>query len=144
MDNLNPVFVTEINMDYLFESQQNMLVEVYDCDDATTIGNLSKQDFVGSFEFMLGKAVSSRNQTLTNDLKNPLRKNAGRITLSVSEKKSDYGKNVASFQVTASGGKLMQNCFMTINKENKGGQWKPVYKSATTGNVGGQYKFNNI
>jgi hypothetical protein len=62
MDNLNPVFVTEINMDYLFESQQNMLVEVYDCDDATTIANLKKQDFVGSFEFHLGKAVSARNQ----------------------------------------------------------------------------------
>lgn len=40
MDNLNPVFVTTINMDYFFESQQNMLAEVYDCDDANTIGNL--------------------------------------------------------------------------------------------------------
>jgi len=61
MDNLNPVFVTEVNMDYLFESQQLMVAEVYDCDNATTIGNLSKQEFVGSFEFQLGKLVSGRN-----------------------------------------------------------------------------------
>jgi len=33
---------------------------------------------------------------------------------------------------------------MVINKQNKGGQWKPVYKSATTGNGGSGYKFNNI
>jgi hypothetical protein len=61
MDNLNPVFVTEINMDYLFESQQLMVAEVYDCDDARTLANLSKQEFVGSFEFQLGKLVSGRN-----------------------------------------------------------------------------------
>ena len=40
MDNLNPEFVTEIGMDYLFESQQVMLVEVYDCDNANTLNNL--------------------------------------------------------------------------------------------------------
>lgn len=51
MDNLNPVFVTAINLDYMFESQQNMIAEVYDCDDANTINNLQKQEFVGSFEF---------------------------------------------------------------------------------------------
>jgi len=41
MDNLNPEFVTEIGMDYLFESQQVMLVEVYDCDNANTLNNLA-------------------------------------------------------------------------------------------------------
>jgi hypothetical protein len=62
MDNLNPVFVTTVNMDYFFESQQVMIADVYDCDDATTLNNLQKQDFIGSFEFQLGKLVSSRNQ----------------------------------------------------------------------------------
>ena len=40
MDSLNPVFVTSINMDYFFESQQNLIAEIYDCDDATTLHNL--------------------------------------------------------------------------------------------------------
>jgi hypothetical protein len=51
MDNLNPVFVTTVNVDYFFESQQVMIAEVYDCDDANTLSNLQKQDFIGSFEF---------------------------------------------------------------------------------------------
>ena len=40
-DNLNPVFVTPINLDYYFEKQQNLRVDVYDADDATNLNNLS-------------------------------------------------------------------------------------------------------
>lgn len=36
-DNLNPAFVTTINMDYYFEVQQNMIIEVYDADDASQL-----------------------------------------------------------------------------------------------------------
>ena len=35
MDNLNPVFVKEIKVDYYFEMQQIYKVEVYDVDDIT-------------------------------------------------------------------------------------------------------------
>ena len=40
IDNLNPVFVTTINMDYFFEEQQQLRVDVYDADDATNLNNL--------------------------------------------------------------------------------------------------------
>lgn len=39
-DSLNPVFVTTINMDYFFEEQQQLRVDVYDADDATNLNNL--------------------------------------------------------------------------------------------------------
>lgn len=95
MDNLNPVFVTAINADYMFEAQQNMIAEVYDCDDATALHNLQKQEFVGSFSFQLGKLVSSRNQQMTAELSNPSRKKCGQIIVTAEEKKSDYGKYIA-------------------------------------------------
>ena len=40
MDNLNPVFVTAITMDYFFEEQQNLRIDLYDVDDADSINNL--------------------------------------------------------------------------------------------------------
>lgn len=33
-DNLNPEFVTDIPVDYYFEIQQNLEVNIYDVDDA--------------------------------------------------------------------------------------------------------------
>jgi hypothetical protein len=41
-DNLNPQFVTIINMDYFFEQQQNLRLDIYDADDATALHNLQK------------------------------------------------------------------------------------------------------
>ena len=34
-DNLNPVFVTNFDVDYYFEEQQFFLIEAYDMDDNT-------------------------------------------------------------------------------------------------------------
>lgn len=42
-DNLDPEFVTSITVDYYFEEQQNMILEVYDADDASNLMNLSLQ-----------------------------------------------------------------------------------------------------
>lgn len=40
VDNLNPKFVTTVNVDYYFELQQNLRIDVYDADDATNLQNL--------------------------------------------------------------------------------------------------------
>ena len=60
-DTLNPEFVTEIMVDYMFEEQQNFLCEVYDVDDASCINNLQKQEYIGHVELKLGTLCSSRN-----------------------------------------------------------------------------------
>jgi len=36
-------------------------VDVYDADDANQLGNLKKQEYIGSFEFKLGALCTSRN-----------------------------------------------------------------------------------
>jgi hypothetical protein len=97
-DNLNPEFVTEVVIDYFFESQQTLLVEVYDADDATNITKLQNQDFVGYHKFVLGSLISSRNQEITAPLLSKERQNNGTVTVMASEKKDDHGKMLASFQ----------------------------------------------
>lgn len=91
-DNLNPEFVTELKVDFKFEEQQRMLVQVYDADDGTSLYDLTKQDFIGEFEFNLGKLVSSRDQEINGDLTNPNRKTPGKIKIMANEKKADSGK----------------------------------------------------
>lgn len=39
-DNLNPSFVTTVNIDYFFEQQQNIKLDIYDADDVTCLSNL--------------------------------------------------------------------------------------------------------
>jgi len=42
LDNLNPEFVTAIEVDYHFEESQNFQLDVYDADDMNQLQNLSK------------------------------------------------------------------------------------------------------
>ena len=80
-DNLNPEFVQPVVTNYFFEDQQNMLVEVYDCDDATQLNNLNKQDLVGFAEFPLAKVLSSIKNQIDLELKTVRGTSAGKITI---------------------------------------------------------------
>jgi len=86
--------VTTVNIDYFFEQQQNLRLDIYDADDVTALANLQKQEYIGSYEFQLGKLISSKNQELQGDLANPARKagKSGAIKIMALEKKADYGK----------------------------------------------------
>ena len=95
VDSLNPEFVTEILVDFKFEEQQKMLVQVYDADDGTSLFDLTKQDFIGEYEFSLGKLVNCRDQELKGELQNQnsnTRKTPGQVKIMANEKKSDQGK----------------------------------------------------
>ena len=70
---------------------------------------------------------------LLGDLANPARKKLGQIQITAEEKRADYGKQVASFVASASGPRLQGTCFIVINKQNKNGEFKPVFKSETKG-----------
>jgi len=100
-DSLNPEFVTEISAKYMFEEQQSMLVEVYDIDDANQINNLSKQEIVGSVQFMLGTLCSSKNQELVLPIDSSVRKNSGKITIMAEEKKENLNTKTAKMQIGA-------------------------------------------
>lgn len=46
-DNLNPDFVTSIQVDYLFEESQTFLLQAWDMDDRSQENNLSAQEYIG-------------------------------------------------------------------------------------------------
>jgi len=90
-DNLNPVFVTNFDLDYYFEEQQFFLIEAYDMDDGNAPENLGAQEFIGTVEFQLHQVVTARDQTLQTPIVNPSRKNNGYLHITAEEKKLSAG-----------------------------------------------------
>ena len=86
-DNLNTIFVKNMQIDYYFEEVQTFLVEAYDKDVSNEKINLKDQDFIGKFEFKLHEVVTSKDQTLTGLLQNPKLKNSGKIIINCEERK---------------------------------------------------------
>lgn len=98
-DNLSPVWIKSLDVDYMFEEQQTFLVEIYDVDDPNRLMVLHEHDFIGSYQFTLGKVVSSKGQEITGNLIGPkLKANSqSKVTIHGSEKKPDYGSVMATF-----------------------------------------------
>ena len=61
-DNLNPTFSRSFKIDYIFESKQDIMFEVFDDDG----GN---DDVVGSVITTVGALMGSKNQTMILDIK---------------------------------------------------------------------------
>ncbi|ETO30464.1 hypothetical protein RFI_06657 [Reticulomyxa filosa] len=80
-DNPNPDFTKEvkkkkktrftymIKLDYMFEEVQIFRMEVYDCDDKKHLNDLSKHDFIGLAEFVMGDLMTAKGQKLAIKLK---------------------------------------------------------------------------
>ena len=62
-DNNNPEFTKQIIITYRFEEVQLIRLDIYDADNKD-LNNLSKHDYIGYCEFVLGDLVSSSNSTL--------------------------------------------------------------------------------
>jgi len=63
-DNLNPVFVKSILMNYYFEERQDVRISVYDVDDFSPNANV-EQKLIGSVEFRLDQVLHSLDAQLT-------------------------------------------------------------------------------
>ena len=102
-DSNNPEFVTEIIVDFYFESQQNFCVDLYCAEDMECLSDLKKQEYIGSIDFILGSLCSSGNQELTREIKaeSSVRKkgNLGSLKICAEEKKAESGKQMAMFYV---------------------------------------------
>ncbi|XP_030042611.1 copine-6 [Microcaecilia unicolor] len=79
-NNLSPVYSKIFAVDYYFEEMQNLLFEVYDAEDSTSVG--TRDDcFLGSTECTLGQIVSQTKVTKPLQLKNG--KLAGKSTITI-------------------------------------------------------------
>ena len=127
-DNLNPVFVTNIEVDYKFEEQQTFLIEAYDMDDNNQPENLKAQEYIGKLEFQLHQVVTGRDQTLVAPLENSERKDNGKIKITGEEKKMSASNQLLLIQLK---GNLQTRdyVFFILWKQLSPGQYKPVYKS---------------
>ena len=90
-DNLNPEFVTPIEVTYFFEKNEKFLAKVYDVDDVQNIENVSKHDFLGELEFNLHQVVSKGKTGFTQplDTGNTKRPKGGTITILSEEHQTD-------------------------------------------------------
>ncbi len=105
-----------------------MVVEIYDVDNANRLNDLTAQEIIGTFEFTLGKVVSSKNQELIGPVAMVGHKGSPKVKIMATEKKANYGANEASFiiECTMSTSGLV---FILINKFKGPGKYHPVCKS---------------
>lgn len=99
-NNLNPDFVTYFMLDYYFEKEQRIKVEVYDVD-------ITELEHIGNFETNLGEIMSSVGTTLIGDLYLPNKKKSksrGKIILRA-EKVSSCN-DIVYFNIKAQGLKV--------------------------------------
>jgi len=61
------------------------------------------------------------------------------------EKKADYGKMQAAFKLSATfPSKMVQSCFVTLNREKSPGQYQPVFKSECKPAIKQHHSWNQI
>jgi len=72
-DNSNPDFPDQIELLYKFEELQLVRIDIYDKDN-DNLDDLTKHDYIGFCEFVIGDLVSSDNQKLVMKIKDAKKK----------------------------------------------------------------------
>ena len=144
MDNLNPQWVKQFDVQYNFEVRETFKVDVYDIDDPNALMDFSKHDYVGSLEFSLHEVVPARDQTLERPLVNNARgenKN-GMIRITAEEKKVGASEEIIMRPKAKLG--CSGYCFFLVCKQIGANNWKPVYKSEIKPLQNGFYDWNMV
>ena len=143
MDNLNPEWVKQIDVQYNFEVREIYKVEVYDIDDFNNLNNFSSHDHVGSLEFSLHEVVTQRDQTLSRPLicKDRAEGKSGLIKISGEEKKIGNSQEVV-MKPRATFSQVSGMNFFLVLKQSGQQSWKPVYKSEIKGQFNKGFEWN--
>ncbi|DBA04620.1 TPA: hypothetical protein N0F65_012203 [Lagenidium giganteum] len=136
-DNLNPSWAKQFLLDFYFQEQQPLRVEIYDEDEKG--GKLSQQDVIGATEFTLGQIMGAPGQSasllLTRGGKS---KHQGSLLVRAEEAR-ESGEQVR-FRFSASGLANMDGFFsksdpfLVISRKRDDGSWVTVFKSETIDN----------
>lgn len=130
MDNLDPVWVKNFDVQYHFERRDQYKVDVFDVDDEGNLTNFAGHDFVGSLEFSVHEVVTCRDQTLNRPLVNTNRAEgaSGRIKIT-GEERTVGSKEEVQMKMSASFPQMNGYNFFLVHRQVNGTQWKPIYKS---------------
>jgi len=129
-NNLNPQWVTKVQMNYMFEEQQHLKFDIYDVDSNTR--DLSQHDFLGSCTVTLGQIVSAGSVVL--DLLHPNYNKGTSGSLIVSSEELSMCKDELQLQFLAK--KLdkkdwfgSSDPFLRFNRANEGGSYTVVHQT---------------
>ena len=101
---------------------------MYDADDMDNLHNLSKHDFVGSYEFTLGKVVSGRNQEIEGPLTGGPRNTGAKVKIMATELKNNYDSETCTFSTEYLCSES-DHIFLVFNKFKSPGNYQPIYKT---------------
>jgi len=89
-DNLNPIFVRSVIVDYFFEERQEMRISVYDIDDFNEAAS-PEQNLIGYVDLHVHDVVTATDNKLTKPIKNPATPNEklGNLIITGEEKKRE-------------------------------------------------------
>ncbi|KAG0245579.1 Copine-8 [Mortierella sp. GBA43] len=133
-DNLDPVFVKGLELDYHFESYQRLKFVVYDIDDKDS-GSWSDQDFLGETETDLATIIGSRGRQHTINLRHPKFTSLDRGTITIRAEELSSSKRVFNFKIRAMDLskrriiKIRPSAYFVIQRGNENGTFSPVYQS---------------
>ena len=129
-NNLNPHWVTKVQMNYMFEEQQPLKFAIFDLDSNSKI--LDDHDFIGSSETSLGQIVS--NGSVILDFINPEYARGTNGSLVVTCEELSMCKDELHLQFL--GKKLdkkdffgSSDPFLVFSRSNEGGSYTVVHKS---------------
>eukprot|EP00484_Ammonia_sp_Unknown_P019032 CAMPEP_0197029822 /NCGR_PEP_ID=MMETSP1384-20130603/9187_1 /TAXON_ID=29189 /ORGANISM="Ammonia sp." /LENGTH=636 /DNA_ID=CAMNT_0042459059 /DNA_START=16 /DNA_END=1922 /DNA_ORIENTATION=- len=137
-DNPNPDFSNDIRINYMFEQIQHVRLDIWDANEQQT-KDLSKHDYIGYVDFVVGDLVTSSGQKLAIAIKDkggrPLKKVNGMQPIAiVRAQEVDENYDEVEFEFAATGlpkmdwfGKI--DPFFQIYRQTNDGQWASVYKS---------------
>lgn len=142
-DNLNPVFVRYVEVDYMFEERQDMRISVYDVDNFDSKASV-EQNLIGAVEFRMDQLLMAPDKTLTL----PIQGYYTSLTLSPRNPPEDLGSIVIKGNEKKTGSRTMYKMqfrargftqpaiFYRLNKQLTSGQFVAIYESETSKRAG--------
>eukprot|EP00826_Nyctotherus_ovalis_P063437 TRINITY_DN9305_c0_g1_i11.p1 TRINITY_DN9305_c0_g1~~TRINITY_DN9305_c0_g1_i11.p1 ORF type:complete len:602 (-),score=182.36 TRINITY_DN9305_c0_g1_i11:111-1916(-) len=129
-DNLNPVFVQSVVLDYFFEERQELRLSVFDVDDFSETAS-PEQNLIGSVELFLHEVVTSPHNKLTRPLINPkkAKEKLGNLVIVCEEKKR--GSRIMYKIVFEGKNFAPEYIFYRLNRIKGAGQYIPIVESET-------------
>jgi len=103
-------------------------VDIFDIDDETKINDLSKQELIGTAEFLLSDVMNAREQTVKMPLQNPKRLKNGFVILKaekVAKMSGDIVKILFEGQMKSKG----KYFFRLLRAKDNSVEYLPVYQS---------------
>lgn len=123
-----------------------MKIDLYDVDDEAHIDDLSRHDFLGQAEFVLGNLFKEKAQTLKLALQHNKRAKNGFAILQAEQHKARLSSNVVKLMIEGNGLKSTGSLFYKLLRLKDGSdkEFVPVYQSETSKSDNGKHKFRML